>query len=1143
MTKQLRLYSFLLLSLILDGTATAQPIQSVLRTGTWLKIGVTKNGVYKLDYATLTKANPAFGTADPRQFRLFGNGGAALPQPNITARPADLIENAIQVTGEMDGRFNPTDAILFFGQDPAIIRPDSSAPGQPLTHQLNLYSDTTFYFLTIGTVGGQRLKSRSAGSSTTGLPITSYREYVFREQESVKPISSGRAWLGDDFQTDLTQLQSFAFLVPGRIPNTPILIRSAVMASSTVPTTFSLQLNGQDLGKQIVSPVGDVISRYSSRGMLNTSTFITTPATIDDNLSVRMAFDRNGGASSVGYLDFISVQLQREIRQYGQPIWVRTQSGRFVAKQATPALRIWDISNPLQPSQQAYALAGTEAAWSSDSLPRHEYFLFTDAQLQVPASVATVPTQNLHGQPTPNLIIVTPAAWRVQAERLAAFRRANDNLSVLVATTQEVYNEFGSGQADPTAIRDMCRYFYRQRPGDINYLLLFGDATFDYRNKRKLLLPVDQANTVPVYESRESLHPILSFSSDDYFGFLKDTDGEWAESNAGDQTLTIGVGRLPVKSSVEAKIIVDKLVRYASDKSLTGDWQSKVLFVADDGDDNIHQKDANQLATYVEAQAPVYRPERAFLDTFQQTTATVGGTIVELAPVVNKLIDREVQDGRLIVNYTGHGGTSGWAQEQVLTRQDILSWKNTRLPLFVTATCEFGRYDDPAENSGAELALLSATGGAIGLLTTTRPVFADKNLLLNQAFYRSVFRPRAGRMPRLGDIMRNTKDSSLAGVLNRNFALLGDPSMQLAYPRAEAVLTQVNGRPLTGKPTDTLSALQRVEIVGIIRQPGTTQLLTDFTGTVRLTLYDKPVNQTTKGTESSARLTFKAYANILYAGQVAVTNGQFRAQFTLPKDLDPAIGLGRLYAYAIRTDSLLDAGGATDLLLGGSAVVSLTDTQPPAIRLSLADTTAGQPLTVAGPDVSLIINLSDNEGINLSQAVKANALTLQLDQQEPISLSNFYIATTEDGRRGRVTYRLTDLANGTYTVRVKASDINNNPTEVTLTFVVSEKAPLAVQAVLAYPNPFQNQVTIDALHNRPGETIDWTLTVFDGTGRPITERTGNCTNCAATLTTGGWDGTGNTGVTLPNGLYLYRLQLRSAEATPATVSGKLLLIR
>ena len=1091
MTKRLLLlFGCFLISLTGTKVVRAQS-GSVLKTGVWLKIGVTQTGIARLDYATLTKVNPVFATADPRQFRLFGNGGAMLPQANAVSRPTDLTENMIQVTGETDGRFDPADAVLFFGQRPVSITYD--AAGKQLAHQLNLYSDTTFYFLTIGPTAGQRITTRAAGSSTSGTPVTTFDDYIFREQELVKPIPSGREWLGDDFQGDLTQTQSFAFTLPGRVLNTPVRVRSAVMASSTAQTTFALQLNGTSIGSQSVDAVADVISRYTVKGNLNTSAFSVTPPNADDVLSVKMAFDRKGGAGSVGYLDFVSIQLQRDIRLYEQATWMRTTTGRFVAKQASSAMRIWDISQPLRPVQQAYTLTGTDATWLSDSAARHDYFLFTDAQLQPAASVAAVPNQNLHGQPTPNLLIVTPAAWRTQAERLATFRRSHDNLSVLVATTQEVYNEFASGQPDPTAIRDLSRYLSKQTMGQLKYLLLFGDATFDFRNKSKLLSATDQANTVPVYESRESLHPILSFSSDDYFGFLKDGDGDWPESSAGDQLLDIGVGRLPVKSIAEAKIVVDKLISYGSDKSLTGDWRSKLMFVADDGDDNTHQKDANQLASYVEAQAPAYRPERVFLDTFQQTTATVGSSVVEKVPAVNSIIDKAVQTGRLIINYTGHGGITGWAQEQVLTLQDILAWKGPRLPLFVTATCEFGRYDDPVANSGAELALLNPSGGAVGLLTTTRPVFADKNLLLNQAFYRAVFRTPAGQFPRLGDIMRATKDSSLAGVLNRNFALLGDPSMQLAYPQAEVVLTQVNSRPVSAK-ADTLRAGQRVAVTGVVRQPGSlpTQPLTNFSGSVRLTLYDKPVAITTFGTESSAKYTFPTYANVLYAGQVPVQNGQFQAQFVLPKDMNPTVGSGRMYAYAVRNDSLLDAGGANDLLLGGPASTTFVDTQPPVIRLSLADTTTTQPKpTAAGPDVTLLIDLSDNEGINLTQAVTAHALTLQLDQQPPVTISELYRATSADGRQGQIQYTFNGLTNGTYTVRVKAFDVNNNPAEVAFTFIVSERLPLAIQSTTAYPNPFRDQVTVQARHNRPGDNLDWTLTLFDSTDNPLPNEPAN----------------------------------------------------
>ena len=1132
------------LILIWVGTLRAQSLQSVLQSGTWVKIGITQAGVYRLDYATLTRANPAFASADPRRFRLYGNGGAPLPQPNAQPRPADLTENAVQVMGEADGRFDAADALLFFGQPPVTVRYD--AAGRQLSHQLNLYADTTFYFLTIGTAAGQRIATRPVGSIMGGTDIVSYDEYVFREAELVKPLASGRAWLGDAFQGVLSQSKSFTFPVPGRVANTPVLIQSAVMVSSTAQTTFFLQLNGQNIGTQPVEPVGGSISQYTTKGILNTARFSAIPIGTDEQMTVQMTSDRKGGSGSSGYLDFLSIQYRREIRQYSQPSWIRTTTGRFTAKQATAALRIWDISNPLRPAEQTYARQGTEASWSSDSLLRHAYYLFTPDQLQTPALLKPLANQNVHGQPVPDLLIVTPEAWRSEAERLAQFRRTNDNLSVLVATTQQVYNEFGSGQPDPTAIRDLCRYFYQQKKDGLSHLLLFGDATYDYRNIEALLSPAEQANTVPVYESRESLHPLLSFSSDDYFGFLKDSDGEWAENFTGDQLLDIGVGRLPVKSVAEARLVVDKLVSYSQDMTLMGDWQTKLLLVADDGDDNIHQKDADNLASFVEAQYPAYRPERVFLDTFSQTTATVGTTVVEYAPAVNQLIRNDISEGRLIVNYTGHGGINGWAQEQILSLADLLSLKNKRLPLFVTATCEFGRYDDPAANSGAEVALLNTSAGAVGLLTTTRPVFADKNQLLNQAFYRNVFRPVGGRMPRLGDIMRATKNNSLAGVQNRNFALLGDPSMQLAYPKAEAIVTQVNGQSLTVKPADTLRALEPVTLAGLLRKPGTTQTYTDFSGTVQLAFYDKPVGQITRGTESSPKLMFSAYTRLLYSSQVPVKNGQFQVQFTLPKDLDTTVRLGRLYIYALGDAGLPDGSGVIDLLLGGKASVRSPDTTPPVVQLTLADPVASQSVpTAVGPTVTLLVDLSDNEGINLSQIGTSPALTLQFGQQPPVALSTFFTPTSTDGRRGRVRYQLTNLSQGTYTVRVKAYDLSNNLTEGSLTFNVIDKAPLSIGSAVAYPNPFRDRVTFNIDHNRPGETLFWTLTIIDLWGRPLSQQSGQCVTCPTPFATVGWGGTSDSGAALPSGTYLYQLQIRTDNQADGTTnySSRLLIIR
>ncbi|MCK8491861.1 type IX secretion system sortase PorU [Spirosoma sp. RP8] len=1107
--------------------------QSVLKEGTWIKIGVVESGVYRLDQATLARINPAFASADPRTLRLYGNGGAVLPQPNAAQRASDLLENAILVNGEADGRFDAGDALLFFGQSPHIVRYDSLA--RRFKHQINPYTDTTFYFLTVGGGQGLRIAERPAGALSSTATVTTFDDYQFHEQDLVKipSVRSGREWLGEIMTNDTTK--TIPFDVPGVVASVPVRITSSVVAGASATTQFRVRLNDQFVGTQLMSSISGY--EYDYQGILRTDTFSVKPATVANPLRVTISFQKNRAISVLGYLNYIGIQVRRELRQYDQPTWVRQlDSGQCAVRQSAATLRVWNLDNPLVPVSQAYSLSpASEARWVSAN--RADYYLFTDNQLKTPVSLASVANQNIASLTTPNLLIVTSAAWRAEAERLATFRREHDQLTVQVVTTQQVYNEFGSGKPDPTAIRDMVRYFYRKTPGQLRYLLLFGDATYDYRNINRLLSASQLANTVPVYESNESLHPVLSYSSDDYFGFMDRNEGEWPETNAGDYKMDIGVGRLPVKSTDEAKTVVDKLIRYSSDPSLAGDWQTRVMFVADDGDYNIHQQDANSLATMTETNAPSFRPERVFLDAYPQETTASG----QKSPIVNQLINRAVADGRLIINYSGHGGVETLADEQVVTLQDILSWKNRRLPLFVTATCQFGRYDDPASNSGAELALLSRLGGAIGLLTTTRPVYANTNLVLNKAFCKFAFTPINGQMPRLGDVMRLTKNDSLVGPVNRNFALLGDPSMRLAYPQAQVMLTKVNGRTVTADHADTLRALETVELSGEIQQGG--GRLNDFTGTLQLTLYDKATTQTTLGTES-AKMNFKAYTSTLFAGQVAVKNGQFAVRFVMPKDISYTVGMAKLYAYAVRSDSLLDAVGSYDSLrVGGSLVVDSLDTQPPLVQLHVeGGVLDGEQVHVAGPDVTVRISLQDNQGINTARAGLGHELTIRIGDQSPVVLNDAYVSTSGDGRQGQAVYTFLDVTPGAYIVRVKAWDINNNSTEGTLSIVVSGKPALALRGLQASPNPVTTYSTISVEHNRGGEPLDWTWQIVDQNGRLLNQRTGQCSDCPTKLDIGTWYGSTDSGQSVPNGLYIVRLRIQSAADGSVTDGSSRLIL-
>src|SRR5690606_23667112 len=161
------------------------------------------------------------------------------------------------------------------------------------------------------------------------------------------------------------------------------------------------------------------------------------------------------------------------------------------------------------------------------------------------------------------------------------------------------------------------------------------------------------------------------------------------------------------------------------------------------------------------------------------------------------------------INFTGHGNEFQWADEKVFSEDEIKALRNKLYPFLVTATCEFGRQDDPRIVSGAEQIVLKSNGGAIGLVTTARQVNAGSNFLLNHKFYSALFEKDMNGFLCLGEVFLKSKNKSMSGVANRNFSLLGDPSMSLAKPAGniDAQIKTVSG-------SDTLKGLSRVRLQG-----------------------------------------------------------------------------------------------------------------------------------------------------------------------------------------------------------------------------------------------------------------------------------------------------------------------------------------
>lgn len=1095
---------------LLSICAFSQP-SSVLSKGSWYKIGVTRTGIYKMDAAWFGTLGIDLKSVKAGQIGLYGNGSGVLPQPNNTARPADLQPNAVWIDARSDGS---PEAVYFYGEGPTVISFDPIS--QRYRHQVNPYTDTTYYFLSLGEAPGLQIEPYNPPVPASIETVNTFENYWLYEKEAVNLLKSGREWWGDYLGT--TPSLNLEPEFPGLVPGSEALLSFGAIASAQVPTRFLWQAGGAAIGEQTAGTVSTY--RYDLKAQKAEADFKFPVATgADEKLKLNVTYDKNGQAGASAYLDYVSLQVKCRLRQYAAPTLFRIPP----ATTGNPALEfgstdsnfiLWDVTDPLKPAVCTFHKKDNGSISLVPQTPgiARTYIGFTKEQAVSPQSVKKIPNQNIRAQSAPDMIIVTAREWVDQAERLAAFRESNDGLDVLTVTIEEVFNEFGGGKPDVTAIRDLCRYFHKS--GRLRYLLLFGDATYDFRNKKGGDTDPQFYFRIPSYQSRESLHPVYTFASDDYFGFLTDDSGEWTEDPSGDHLLQIGVGRLPVKNREEAKRVTDKLIDYTSG-SVRGKWRNRVTFVADNGDNNIHQQHADQLAHLVTGK---FLPSRVFIDEYPLTATSLGNR----APAVNKEIRRKVNDGSLILNFTGHGDESGWTDEKIFTLADMQALQGyENMPLFVTATCEFGRYDDPSVVSGAELLLLSARGAAIGAMTTTRPVFSSTNFSINQAFYNAVNQG----ITRLGDITRVTKNNSLAGALNRNFVLLGDPSMKLAAP--ELPVRWISAR-------DTLRASEKITLKGEIYDPENGATHTGFTGTAYVSVYDAPVQFNTLGAIAPAA-TYEEYRNRIFEGTVSVSNGKFEVNFVVPGEGTDGFRKGLVSVYA--QDGLRDAAGRLEPFLGPAANLPASDTKAPLVTVFLnTDTFRDGDLVDAFP--VLYADISDESGIRISAGAPGTcAMTAILNDTLTLPVYDYYSSDLDSYLSGKIAMPLDIQEEGEYSLVISFCDIYGNSAQKKIRFRIRESASPEIRSSVVFPNPFTDKISWRIEHNRPGHDLEIGFRLFSRTGHLIFSNRQTHYNASGFI---------ESGITLANEIkpgleiYLYELTLRSLQdETTGRVTGKL----
>jgi hypothetical protein len=1111
-----RTFSGLLsLLLLISGAQTFG--QSVLSTGSWTKLSVENEGVYRISFDLLKKMGISPSAIDPRKIRIFGNAGGLLPQANSETRPRDLEEIAIFVSGEDDGKFDKSDFVVFYAQGPDRVEFD---PARDIfRYQNNIYSERNFYFLTISDQNGKRIDIAD-NLPGSGAPVTDFNDYIYHELDDHNELHSGREWYGEKFGLDGEVI--FKFSVPSILPGSEIRFVSDIMGQTYANASFKVFFNNNQIAEQVILPIPS--ARYSVKGyerrdtLLFNETAVAASAVNEQQIAYR--FQKANGFSQA-YLDFFLVSFRRALKLYGdQTIFtsassLQNPSSTFTIANVDPDDMIWEITDPSNIRMQESVRDGSAAVFTTATDQLKKFIVF-NSSIPAPEVVGKVANQNLHGLATPNLVIVTHPDFSTEARRLADHRRGT-GWTVEVVTTEEVYNEFSSGRQDVTAIRDFLKLLYDQNAAALKALLLFGKCSYDFKER----LP-DNTNFVPTYQSRNSLSPLQTYSSDDYFSFLETNEGEWQESPAKMHTLDIGIGRLPVTSNAQAAAVVNKIISYDSDAQLKGYWRKKIVFVADDGNSedgftSLHQFQADAMARSIEQSNPGFDTKKLYMGRYQKILKPGGETVPQMTNEILSAFD----EGSLIINYTGHGSELLWADERVFSNMNIDKLENRIYPFLVTATCEFGRHDDPFQTSSAELTITREDAGSIGLVTTARPVNSTTNFELNQEFYEALFQRGESGYAWLGEVFRKTKNNSVVGVANRNFSLLADPSMTLALPADVVEITSVK----TASGSDTLKALSRVMVTGHIENAAG-EKLTGFNGVAEVALFNKQTDLVTIG-RNNPPFHFKEWNNILFRGKATVENGDFTVQFILPKNISYSITEGKLGAYA-STAGVSDANGySIAFRIGGTEADVPEDNQAPAISLYIGDTTftAGG---ITDPDTYLVARISDESGINISNYGIGNSIIATLDNDDQVFvLNDYYTADADDFTTGLLRYPLRGLSPGKHSITLTAWDVYNNSSRETIDFNVTEDEQIVIETLGNYPNPFVGKTTLFFTHNRSGDDLEAQLFIYSATGKLVEAMEIPISQSEYKIDLLEMDNEGDSREKLPAGLYFARVVVRS----------------
>ncbi len=1123
--------TYLMIFLTISCSIRAQ--KSPLSNGKWAKIGTGKQGIYKLTGAQLSSLGFVLPIVS-NQLQLFGFDLTSLTDKVPNFPQQGFLEHAIKVVDGGDGQINASDYILFYNQGPVYWKYDSNV--NRIAHTNFSSADTVYYFLTVGQNGKRIALQNQQANNTIAKEIFNQR-FLF-EKDSISLLNSGKTLFGSPMGQGIGKQPQLVFSFSSQGMNVESELKCYFhLASTTYQENgkFIFSLNDQIFHTAILPTVSGLL--YDDIASEKNDNFSVNAQSTWPNKSTLKIGYNSTNSNSTGWIDYVELHAKKQVGFWQDStiefsIDEGLSQGNFAnckIQQMDASAIVWNISNVQYPQEIKWKMDSNGIGSFNQSLNnRSSFFGVRLDAFETPILLGPVANQNtLQYNDGVDYVIVYAPAYLNAANRYREFQQTKFGRKSILVNAKELYNDFSGSQVSAVAIRNFVKSLFNvASQNNLNapkYLLLLGIGNF---NTRKINIEQE----LPTYESTNSISILSSFSTDDFFATLN--NNEDVNNYNALQQLSLSVGRIPARSAQEADTVINKLINYQTN-NIGGLWQNKITWVADDGDYNLHLQDAESIIDHLQKNEAHWDHHKIYLDFFKSTNTSSGNTY----PLAFNTIQQSIVDGSLLLNYTGHGNYLRLSEEAVITQAQFELWKNAdKLPLMVTASCNFAPYDQPGLQSIAWDALMKNRNGIIGLVAANRLVFANSNKQINDLFIQQLLvKNLNGNYNTIGEALQNAKmlDWRQGGdrVNDLKFNLIGDPALKLNLPNLEMVLGKINDKLFIGH--DTLLSGKQNTLKGAILNNGVLQ--SNFTGQLEMIIYDAAKTKNTLANIStSMSVPITVQENILFKGKASIINGIYKIDFILPAQVSNSYNPIRIELAS------LDSNNAASLVID-SIFVKLNpafnnlDTIGPRMDAFLND-----PLFRQGgwamPNSTLYIKLSDSAGILTSGNALGHDLSIWMDSDPvPIVLNNYFIADVDTYTTGKVQYALPILTEGLHRIIIKAWDLFGNSNSDTLIFEVPRSNSLMIKNATNYPNPFVEKSRFSFEINQIGAEDQITFEVYDWAGNLLFFQ-----NKLEVINQNrfyfDWDGKTATGARLSPGVYFYRFIIKTKSANSSVTN-------